>query len=557
MLKNNFLITLSITAIWCFINASEGPKQGLNPPEFLLTNQFDTTGLTPSVPKLAEPSFLPEENLATIKNGSSSDLDVSKFNLTQEDVVMGQSPPPVFNNELSIPVTIVLIPSSSNAPIPFNQEEHNSSLLENTDWLQWARVDTTNGNTVTGGNNPNGDNGAINFSGAGPQRPSWLNYWVWLVSSNEGYVRYYRINLTGIIGADSIKVWWLIHGTSSGGHSGTRWFVDLNGNRYNHPDTLYSGGWQWWYWRTNLASWNFNSSNNYFKIGLQSTSTTVMAVKRILVYVYGARGITPSWWQWARVDTTNGNTLIGGGNPNGDNGAINFSGAGPQRPSWLNYWVWLVSSNEGYVRYYRINLTGINSVDSILVWWQVHGTSSGGHSGTRWFVDVNGNRYNHPDTLYSGGWQWWYWRTNLASWNFNSSNNYFKIGLQNTSTTVMAVKRIYVGFNMHPPTVGVEERSADRVVNKGFKLGQNNPNPFNNQTLIRYSLPIETEVNLKIINSAGRIVRTLFEGKQKPGNYNVTWNLKGVSQTRLPNGVYFYRLEAGEFTATKKMVKTE
>jgi predicted RNA binding protein YcfA (HicA-like mRNA interferase family) len=72
--------------------------------------------------------------------------------------------------------------------------------------------------------------------------------------------------------------------------------------------------------------------------------------------------------------------------------------------------------------------------------------------------------------------------------------------------------------------------------------------------VIRYSLPVETEVNLKVLNTAGRVVRILVNGKQKPGNYNFTWNLKGVSQSQLPNGVYFYRLEAGECKATKKMV---
>jgi hypothetical protein len=87
-----------------------------------------------------------------------------------------------------------------------------------------------------------------------------------------------------------------------------------------------------------------------------------------------------------------------------------------------------------------------------------------------------------------------------------------------------------------------------------FSLSQNYPNPFNHQTVIRYSLPVETEVNLKVINTAGRVISTLVSEKQKPGVYNVTWNLKGVSQSQLANGIYFYRLKAGEFTATKKMV---
>jgi hypothetical protein len=109
------------------------------------------------------------------------------------------------------------------------------------------------------------------------------------------------------------------------------------------------------------------------------------------------------------------------------------------------------------------------------------------------------------------------------------------------------------------PLLGIEEKNFQKASSFPlvFSLSQCYPNPFNSQTVIRYSIPKETEVNLKVFNTAGRDVRTLVNGKQKPGNYNVTWNLKGVSQSRLPNGVYFYRLEAGDYTAIKKMVKMQ
>lgn len=103
--------------------------------------------------------------------------------------------------------------------------------------------------------------------------------------------------------------------------------------------------------------------------------------------------------------------------------------------------------------------------------------------------------------------------------------------------------------------VGIEEENNNITsLLSDFNLSQCHPNPFYNQTMIRYSIPIETEVNLKVFNTAGRVISSLVSEKQKPGIYNVTWNLKGVSQSRLANGIYFYRLEAGEFTATKKMV---
>jgi len=64
-------------------------------------------------------------------------------------------------------------------------------------------------------------------------------------------------------------------------------------------------------------------------------------------------------------------------------------------------------------------------------------------------------------------------------------------------------------------------------------------------------------VTLIVYNSAGRAVTTLVRGRQKPGRYTVRWDVSGVPASRLPAGTYFCRLEAGEYTATRKMVKTE
>jgi hypothetical protein len=105
---------------------------------------------------------------------------------------------------------------------------------------------------------------------------------------------------------------------------------------------------------------------------------------------------------------------------------------------------------------------------------------------------------------------------------------------------------------------GIEQKEIEmQAFLSAFSLAQNYPNPFNRHTVIRYSLPIETDVNLRVINSAGRVIRTLVSEKQQPGQYNVTWNLNGVSQSQLANGIYFYRLEAGNFTSTKKMILTK
>ena len=81
-----------------------------------------------------------------------------------------------------------------------------------------------------------------------------------------------------------------------------------------------------------------------------------------------------------------------------------------------------------------------------------------------------------------------------------------------------------------------------------FGLQQNYPNPFNPSTVIRYQLPKDERVSLKIYNTLGERVATLVDEKKSAGTYHVEWN------PQLPSGVYYYRLNAGEFAATKKLI---
>ncbi|MFZ1080307.1 MAG: T9SS type A sorting domain-containing protein [Candidatus Kryptoniota bacterium] len=82
-----------------------------------------------------------------------------------------------------------------------------------------------------------------------------------------------------------------------------------------------------------------------------------------------------------------------------------------------------------------------------------------------------------------------------------------------------------------------------------FSLAQNYPNPFNPTTTIRYSIPNSSNVSMKIYNILGQEVATLVNQHQIAGNYTVTFDA-----SRLASGVYFYRLNAGSFTAVKKML---
>ena len=97
----------------------------------------------------------------------------------------------------------------------------------------------------------------------------------------------------------------------------------------------------------------------------------------------------------------------------------------------------------------------------------------------------------------------------------------------------------------------IEDVSNEKVIDDRFVLNQNYPNPFNPNTVISYQLPTANYVTLKIYDLMGREVGTLVNECQPAGTYNSalnTYNLK------LSSGIYFYKLQAGNFIQTKKMI---
>ena len=82
-----------------------------------------------------------------------------------------------------------------------------------------------------------------------------------------------------------------------------------------------------------------------------------------------------------------------------------------------------------------------------------------------------------------------------------------------------------------------------------FMLAQNFPNPFNPSTKINYSIPQFSNVNIKIFDILGNEIETLTNAEKPSGSYELTWNAAGM-----PSGVYFYKITAGDFIQTKKMI---
>jgi hypothetical protein len=114
---------------------------------------------------------------------------------------------------------------------------------------------------------------------------------------------------------------------------------------------------------------------------------------------------------------------------------------------------------------------------------------------------------------------------------------------------------IYAGFTV----AGVWKRPLSEMVTDvkndavelpfHFSLAQNYPNPFNPSTTITYELPRATHVSLCVYNTLGQLINVLVDESKPAGAFSAQFDA-----ATLPSGVYFYRLQAGEFTQTRKLL---
>ena len=109
-------------------------------------------------------------------------------------------------------------------------------------------------------------------------------------------------------------------------------------------------------------------------------------------------------------------------------------------------------------------------------------------------------------------------------------------------------------LNVNGNVLSIEMATADgnqvnaKLIPTNFSLAQNYPNPFNPTTSIAFSLPMASDYTLTIFNVSGQTIQT-FEGANEAGNVVLDWDANDLA-----SGIYFYRLDAGSFSETKKMV---
>jgi len=124
-----------------------------------------------------------------------------------------------------------------------------------------------------------------------------------------------------------------------------------------------------------------------------------------------------------------------------------------------------------------------------------------------------------------------------------------KLILSSSGVTSVSNRIRIIPTSEMPPSAPSDAYINQKTIPSRYALEQNYPNPFNPSTIIRYALPVEAKVTLKIYDLLGQEVSTLVDGSQEAGYHEIIW-----SRIRVGTGVYYYRLTAGPFVQTKKLL---
>ena len=360
---------------------------------------------------------------------------------------------------------------------------------------------------------------------------------------------------------------------------------------------------EWWQYET-----DGNAHPRIFSIGSYPSASIAVSIKSGIIYCWlrGSIALSPSLGTyentWVHLAYTrsgstvniykNGTILSTGTNSNNINNTSNALYLGNEEISGSFYGgyldevrIWniartqaqiqanmnsvLVGNESGLVAYYNMNY-GSGAILS--------DNSTGGHNGTingaLWVINTNPSlpvelksfsaRANSSYVTLN-----WETATEVNNHGFNIERRFqdfewIQIGFVQGSGNSNSPKTY--SFNDKNISTGKVEYRLKQLDNDGrfkysdivevnvktpasFELNQNYPNPFNPSTVISYSVPSASNVKLSIYNTLGQTVKVLESGFKPAGNYSATFNTTG-----LPSGVYFYKLEAGQFSQIKKMI---
>ncbi len=353
------------------------------------------------------------------------------------------------------------------------------------------------------------------------------------INSQNDNICYTEYSYGAIYRSSNRGVSWSVIGPPGSGNASNYCFAAPFISARSNPNVLYAGG-------TNLYK-STTGSGSWVSVGIlgaKALSMDASATSSDTVYI-GTIPVINS--QDAKIYKLAGNTLT-----DVTNGQL------PNRyPTDIH-----VNPNNSMIVYATFGGFGTG---------HVYRTTNGGSS----WQNISGNLPDIPhqtvcidplyqQNIYVGNDLGVYVSTNAgANWfTFATGMPYalvFDLTVVNTSRNIRATTHgsgIYERDLIENP-IGIEPVSNE--IPKQFSLSQNYPNPFNPETKIKFSIPsVGTDlraVSLNIFDISGRLVKTILQKNLKPGSYEITFDASGFS-----SGAYFYRINAGDFTDTKKMI---
>jgi hypothetical protein len=152
----------------------------------------------------------------------------------------------------------------------------------------------------------------------------------------------------------------------------------------------------------------------------------------------------------------------------------------------------------------------------------------------------------------------------IILWNNNNTPidsgdaDIFRLPIQLTNDNVDSIRVLVSGDNNVVTILESKQVDMRNMIPRDWMLYQNYPNPFNPSTTIEFDVPEITgkipRVAVQIFNILGQKVTTIERGIHDAGRYSIRWDGVNEKGVRVASGVYFYRLLAGDYVSTKKMV---
>jgi len=268
----------------------------------------------------------------------------------------------------------------------------------------------------------------------------------------------------------------------------------------------------------------------------------------------GAQGVNPPYYI---SHTTNGGTdwTEQYSDSTGNFNAIQFTDAN-------NGWVVgdsavILKTTDGGNNWTKVTNTGIYSSSNSKCVFFIDGNT--GWVGTNDGIqDDNPNRVILHTTNGGASWTKEYPPISNAVFSIffrDGSNGWFTAGncVQNCSgPDSLKMWQGVIGHTNNGGVTGVGEEK--KSVPSGYALLQNYPNPFNPSTIIKYSVPQRGIVTIKVYDNSGKEITTLVNEEKQAGDYSVEFSASGGNTGKLASGIYYYKMRAGSFSDTKKLI---